>query len=212
MTYSPLRVGRSRTLPLYPIARLATMAFGISVVCTPDLPNGLRALRGVHWDTSPGLCQHTRIPVGVSPALAQASGSDIWPFNRTARRPPAARALSCRACALARRHDGTEDPSNLWLFWWNVPRGKGTNGRDGRRSVALRAHIAALRRTVGRMPPTSCSQERRRGADAGESGQEGVEVALCHGQIVEGPPVVLPCSRLGAIQPRQERAAADDPC
>jgi hypothetical protein len=37
-------------------------------------------------------------------------------------------------------------------------------------------------------------------------------VALCRGQIIEGPPVVLPCSRLGAIQQRQERDAADDPC
>jgi hypothetical protein len=160
-----------------------------------------------------GQKRRTGLSVSISsPVLGSPKCSKNRPFNRTARRPPAARALSCRACALARRHDGTEDPSNLWLFWWNVPRGKGTNGRDGRRSVALRAHIAALRRTVGRMPPTSCSQERRRGADAGESGQEGVEVALCHGQIVEGPPVVLPCSRLGAIQQRQERDAADAPC
>jgi len=99
------------------------MAFGIPVVCTPDAPNGWRALRWGHWDISSCPCQHARLPVGVFPASAQASGSDIRPFNQTVRRSPAARALSCHACALARRHDGTDDPSNLWLLWWNVPRG-----------------------------------------------------------------------------------------
>src|SRR3989442_4997998 len=130
------------------------MAFGIPVVCTPDAPNGWRALRWGHWDISSCPCQHARLPVGVFPASAQASGSDIRPFNQTVRRSPAARALSCHACALARRHDGTDDPSNLWLLWWNVPRGKGTNDRDGRRSVALREHIAAWLRTVGENAPS----------------------------------------------------------
>jgi hypothetical protein len=80
------------------------------------------------------------------------------PLNRTAHRPLDGCVPSCYVCEPARCHDGTDDPSNLSFLWWNVPRGKGTNGRDVRRSGALRAHIAAWLRTIGRMPPTSCSQ------------------------------------------------------
>jgi hypothetical protein len=65
-------------------------------------------------------------------------------------------AEGARCCAGAasqspggQRHDGTDAPRNLWLLWWNVPRGTGTNGRDGRRSGARREPIAAVRHTVG---------------------------------------------------------------
>jgi hypothetical protein len=86
--------------------------------------------------------------------LTSISGSTNRPLNRTTPRPPTARVLSCRAGALARRHDGTDAPRNLWLLWWNVPRGTGTNGRDGRRSGARREPIGALRHTVGKNAPS----------------------------------------------------------
>ena len=60
-------VASRRYLPLYPTARLATMAFGIPVVCTPDAPNGWRALLGGHWDPSSCLCQHARVSAVMSP-------------------------------------------------------------------------------------------------------------------------------------------------
>jgi len=48
-----------RHLPLSPTARLATRAFGIPVVCTPDAPNSLHALRGGHCDPR-RICASTR--------------------------------------------------------------------------------------------------------------------------------------------------------
>jgi hypothetical protein len=111
--------------------------------------------------------------------------------------PPAARALSCHACALARRHDGTDDPSNLWLLWWNVPRGKGTNDRDGRRSVALREHIAAWLRTVGENAPQRPVHNNGEGAQMQVSQGRRTSRWRCAAVISSrGPPWYCPAAAL----------------